>query len=146
MTDLIQLAKAKRTALAAEVAKLDAFIKTAEQLEMEAPPGLAHTGIARHNAMSQGLTVSQSFPIAVEERISKKEQVLRVCREIVGGQGPQPLGALYAALQSRGVDPGSKDPKGMLSIMLNRSEEFVSDKERGGWAFAKSNAPTGANR
>lgn len=137
MSDLIDLAKTKRAALAAEIAKLDAFIKTAQQLAAESTMTIASFETTGH-----------SLPFFEDQpaKVSKKAQVLAACREIVSTLGPQSLSALYAALQSRGIDPGSKDPKGMLSIMLNRSEDFVSDREAGGWTLAKYNAPTGVSR
>lgn len=134
MSDIIQIAKARRNALHREIAELDAWIKKAEQLAREPQPGIGGNGAITVSSVQFGGAGGASF----HGKISNRQQVLNTCREFISEQGTLTLSELYQGLQSRGIDPGTKNPKGMLSIMLSKSQDFIPDKKGRGWMLAKN--------
>jgi len=118
VTDIVQRAKDKRVRLLAELKKLEQWIEMAEDLG-EDPMSAAYN----------------SHP--VPERLSKREQVTRFCRDLLSKRGAMSLSQIFDEIQKAGIDPGTSNPKGMLSIILSRSDEFESDREAGGWKLKK---------
>jgi hypothetical protein len=122
MADLLAIARAKQAKLLKELEKVNAFIEDAEEMEREAGATLAIPG---NGADTNGHG----------EALSNRQIVLNKCREIIGRRGPTPLRDLYGELRKAGVNPGSAKPKGMLSIMLSRSDDFETSEN--GWTLVR---------
>jgi alkylhydroperoxidase/carboxymuconolactone decarboxylase family protein YurZ len=132
--DLLEKAVEKRAALAAEMARLDNFIRTAKELMADA--STLHMTLSGH---------SETLGSNGGAHIPNKTKVLNACREIIAQRKVVPLKTLLRELDARGITPGTRKPAIALSVMLSRSDEFQADRKKGGWSIVKNYAPSGAN-
>lgn len=123
VSDVLQLAKQRREKLRAdrqviddELARIDEFIRQGEQLQMALSMNADFVWKAK-----AGMQVVEA------KTVPKKREVLDFCVALVRERGPMGLNDIFAELMSAGINPGSSQPKAMLSIILNRSDEFVSE-------------------
>jgi hypothetical protein len=152
MTDLLALAKIRRAALLDQVSELDAFIRTAEKLQADARrTAVSDVADAMHRAglaptvMGNAVThadVTRNNALYTDPKpaIPVKKQVLEVARELVS-KGPINSRGILNVLNKRGIVVGGQDPAGAVAAILSRSEEFISDRDAGGWVFAKTDTP-----
>lgn len=138
--DLLEKAIARRAALAVELVKLDSFIRTAKELMEDA----SALHLAGSNAPSAEGQIAVA-PTNGDAYVPNKTIVLNACREIIAERKAMPLRGLLGELDARGINPGTSNPAIALSVMLSRSDDFKSDRKKGGWVLAKGNAPSGAN-
>lgn len=69
---------------------------------------------------------------------SLKASVLSLTHQAIQQHGPQTTAQLVAALEAQGVQITGKDKNTTVSVILSRSDEFVSDR-RNGWSLAEKN-------
>ena len=133
--DVIERAKSKREALLKEARRLDDFIKMAESLDAELQPVVGNAGVA-------------AAPIGSNElkTLSNKARVEAAVFDLIKTHGPMKKQDIYQHLQKLGIDPGSKNPPAMLSILLSRSNLFINNREKGVWQIVKGKGPTGVNQ
>lgn len=139
--DLLEKALTKRAALVAELARLDDFIRTAEELIKDA---------SELRLTASSVPLGEGLPVAVpptngDAYVPNKTIVLNACRELIAERKAMTLQTLLTELEARGIYPGTTTPSVALSVMLSRSDDFKSDRKKGGWMLVKGNAPSGAN-
>jgi len=71
---------------------------------------------------------------------SLKARVIKEVRDHISLFGPTPTSALVEMLEGRGVEITGKDKGVTVSVILSRSNEFVSDRKNG-WSLAEEKNP-----
>ena len=66
---------------------------------------------------------------------SLKARVLKAVREHIAIFGPTPTADLVMMLEAQGIEISGKDKGVTVSVILSRSNEFVSDRKNG-WSLA----------
>ena len=131
MADIVEIAKAKREQLAAELAEIESFIRTAESLLSEAPNPSATAIKAPRKRVRRGRSISEATVSAVRDALNEFNR-------------PIPISNLVQIVREKGVEVGGKDASATLSARLSNSGEFQS--HRGvGWWFKNRDFPS-ANR
>lgn len=71
---------------------------------------------------------------------SLKARVLKEAREYIALFGPTPTATLVDVLEERGIEISGKDKGVTVSVILSRSNEFVSDRKNG-WSLTQEKNP-----
>lgn len=136
--DLLRTAEAELSDIAAKIA---ALTKRRQEL-------LEFVALGRKLYGSQDLLTSSSqiFTPTVELKAptprehSLKAKVLNAVRDHIALFGPTPTSALVDMLEGRGIEITGKDKGVTVSVILSRSNEFVSDRKNG-WSLAEEKNP-----
>lgn len=129
------------TELADIVAQIAALTKRRQELLEFVALGRKLYGGESAKTQSQDLFSSpDTNKVPTPRENSLKARVLKEVRDFVSLFGPTPTSDLVKMLEERGIEISGKDKGVTVSVILSRSNEFVSDRKNG-WSLAEEKNP-----
>lgn len=81
------------------------------------------------------IAMYRGYAAHIDAKRSKKDIIGDAAEELIREAGtPIPLSELYEAIERRGIEIGTSNPKQYLSTTLNRDDRFIS-LEGKGWSL-----------
>lgn len=137
--DMLELARKRAAALEAELAELNAFMRTYAKLAPLA-------GATREAPTGSELLRNRGTP-APDKPPSKRQQIEDAAAAALAKEQPLTIPELLKRFKKVGVDVGGTDMERNLSSYLSRSDRFENRRKDGGWFLVaeKERAPEGGN-
>lgn len=143
-TDIYGKAEAELASIKSKIASLQKreeelrlFVELGKRLFADGQTGPVRRFNIPRRVLLDAPASEESEKASVRET-SLKARVLALARQRIEQRGPQSTRDLVAFIEAQGIEVTGADKPTTVSVILSRSDEFVSDRTRG-WSLAEKN-------